>query len=265
MIFCKPAGEARAKRIAALVGAVTLTVSGFVSAQDDTAVSISPDVFNMYLESRIQKPADQATAEETALVREELTDIYLLSDEPRAQALKESPRLKAQIELQTRAMLAQAVATDFITRNSATAEEMRALYDEQITLAPPTEYKARHILVETQSAATDLIAQLEGGADFAELATTNSTGPSGPSGGDLGWFSPDRMVPEFSTAVQALANGEFTKAPVQTQYGWHVILREDSRESPPPPFESVTDALKQQVENEKLRDYILGLRQPAAE
>ena len=111
----------------------------------------------------------------------------------------------------------------------------------------------------------ELVTELEGGADFAELAMANSTGPSAPSGGDLGWFPPERMVPEFSTAVQALGNGEFTKAPVQTQFGWHVILREESRESAPPPYESVTDVLKQQVENQKLQDYMSGLRNTSAE
>jgi peptidyl-prolyl cis-trans isomerase C len=142
---------------------------------------------------------------------------------------------------------------------------MRALYDEQIKLAPPMEFKARHILVETQSEAQALVTELEGGADFAELASAKSTGPSASSGGDLGWFPPDRMVAEFSTAVQGLNNGEFTKTPVQTQFGWHVILREDSRESAPPPYDSVADILKQQVENKKLRDYMSGLRKIAPE
>ena len=137
---------------------------------------------------------------------------------------------------------------------------MQALYDEQIQSAPGQEFKARHILLETQGEAIDVIAQLEGGADFAELAKEKSTGPSGPSGGDLGWFPPDRMVAEFSQAVQELKDGEFSKVPVQTQFGWHVILREESRESVPPPFDSVRDVLKQQVEGQKLQDFIEGLR-----
>jgi peptidyl-prolyl cis-trans isomerase C len=265
MTFCNRAGATRVFRMATLAGAVLLGATGTVWAQANAAVSINPNVFNMYLESRIQKPADQATAEEVALVREELTDIYLLSEVPRAEVLKQSPRLQAQMELQTRGMLAQAVATDFVAGNPATDEEMRALYDEQIKLAPPTEFKARHILVETQAEAIALVAELEGGADFAELASTKSTGPSATSGGDLGWFTPDRMVAEFSTAVSALEDGAFTKTPVQTQFGWHVILREDSRESPPPPYESVADVLKQQVENQKLQAYMIGLRENTPE
>jgi peptidyl-prolyl cis-trans isomerase C len=265
MTFSNRAGAARASGMATLAGAIALAASGVVWAQTDAGVSIDATVFNIYLETRIQKPADQATAEETALVRDELTDIYLLSEEPRAKALKQDPRMQAQMELQSRAMLAQAVATDFVTSNPATDEEMRALYDEQIKLAPPMEFKARHILVETQSEAQALVTELEGGADFAELASAKSTGPSASSGGDLGWFPPDRMVAEFSTAVQGLNNGEFTKTPVQTQFGWHVILREDSRESAPPPYDSVADILKQQVENKKLRDYMSGLRKIAPE
>lgn len=265
MTYSIRAGVTRVSRMAALAGVVALTTSSALWAQADTGVSIDPNVFNMYLESRIQKPADQATPQEVSQVREELTDIYLLSEDPRAEELKQSPRIQAQMELQNRAMLAQAVAADFVSRNSATDEEMRELYDEQIKLAPPTEFKARHILVETQSEAQALVTELEGGADFAELAIAKSTGPSGPSGGDLGWFPPERMVPEFSTAVQALGNGEFTKAPVQTQFGWHVILREDSRESAPPPYESVTDVLKQQVESQKLQDYMSEIRNTSAE
>ena len=261
MTFFSSAGFSSAKRMAALVVAITIALSGAVSAQEDTGGSIDPNVFNMYLESRIQRPAAEATPDQVAAVRDELTDIYLLSDQPRAEELKDDPRLQAQLELQSRAIMAQAVATDFLTRNQATDEEMQALYAEQIKLAPSLEFKARHILVEAQGEAIELITLLEGGADFAELAKERSTGPSGPSGGDLGWFTPDRMVAEFSDAVQTLDDGAFTKIPVQTQFGWHVILREDSREVAPPPYESVRDTLKQQVEQQKLQDYLAGLRE----
>ena len=243
-----------------MAGALILLMSSPLSAQDSNKVEIDPNVFNMYLESVTQQPASQATAVQIEQVRSQLTDIYLLSDQPRAAELKEQPRLKAQLELQTRAMLAQAVATDFLSNNRATDEELQALYAQQVEGSSPMEFKARHILVESQGEAVDIIAQLEDGADFVELAKEKSTGPSGPSGGDLGWFPPDRMVTAFSEAVQSLEDGAYTKEPVQTQFGWHVILREDSRESVPPPFESVRDSLKQQVEGRKLQAYIDSLR-----
>lgn len=252
-------------RAVSVIGAAALILAGSACAQksnetDQKSNEIDPTVFRIYLESRTQQPASQATQEQTEAIRNELTDLYLLSSTPRAAELKEGQEVKARIELQTRAMLAQAVASDFIANNPATEEEMRALYDEQVKQAPPLEFKARHILVETQGEATDIIAQLEDGADFAELAKEKSTGPSGPSGGDLGWFPPERMVAEFSQAVQALADGAYSETPVQTQFGWHVILREDSRESTPPPFESVRDALKQNVEGQKLQEYLASLR-----
>jgi peptidyl-prolyl cis-trans isomerase C len=126
--------------------------------------------------------------------------------------------------------------------------------------APSQQFKARHILVDTQAAAADLITQLDDGADFAELAKEHSTGPTGPNGGDLGWFAPDQMVQPFSQAVAALEDGAHTAEPVQTQFGWHVILREDSRENQPPTLESVRDAIVQRVEQAKFAAYLETLR-----
>jgi len=250
--------------LAGIAGALSLSLAETSLAQSDTGVTFSQDVFNMYLESRTQKPAAQATDQERAAVRSELTDLYLLSEQPRAKELSENPRLKAQIELQTRAIKAQAVATDFLSRNQATEEEIQSAYEDEVANAPKQEFKARHILVPTQSEALDLVTALDGGADFAELAKEKSTGPSGPNGGDLGWFPPERMVPEFSAAVAALSDGAYTKSPIQTQFGWHVILREDSREAAPPTLESVRDVVKQRIEQQKLQNYIESLHSDTA-
>lgn len=248
---------------AALTAVLALLASGPLAAQTIETVNgaeLSADVFNMYLESRIQKPAAQATPTERTRFLDELKDIYLLTTQPSAKALAETPRNKAMIELQTRGILAQAVASDFLEKNAATDAEIQAAYKEQIAISPPQEFKASHILVETQSEANSIVAELEGGANFAELAKTKSTGPSGPNGGDLGWFAPNQMVPPFSQAVAALEDGAFSKTPVQTQFGWHVVLREDSREATPPTLESVRDVVKQRVEQEKLQDYLEELR-----
>jgi peptidyl-prolyl cis-trans isomerase C len=223
-------------------------------------VEIERSVFENYLESRTQKSLAEVTPEERNLVMQELSDIYLLSSQPRAKELAETDRVKAQMELQKRGLLAQTVATDFLSSNTATEDEIFAEYTKQIEQSASEQFKARHILVETQSKAEELIAQLKTGADFAELAKANSTGPSGPSGGDLGWFPPDQMVTPFSEAVVALEDGAFTEEPVQTQFGWHVILREDSRANEPPTLESVRDIVKQQVEALKFQSYLESLR-----
>jgi peptidyl-prolyl cis-trans isomerase C len=223
-------------------------------------VAIDSTVVDMYLQSRIQKPADQATPDERSVVMQELQDIYLLTTQPNAEALASDPQVKAQIELQGRAVIAQAVASDFFSKNQATDAEILAQYEIQLKATPTQQFKARHILVETQAAASDLIVQLDDGADFAELAQQHSTGPTGPNGGDLGWFSPDQMVKSFSDAVAALSDGEYTSEPVQTQFGWHVIMREESRDTQPPTLESVRDTLKQNVEQTKFQEYLEQLR-----
>jgi peptidyl-prolyl cis-trans isomerase C len=223
-------------------------------------VSIDSSIVDIYLESRIQKPAAQATPAEREAVMQEISDIYLITTQPIANELANDTRVKAQSELQYRGILAQAVATDFFSKNQATDEEILDVYQKQIELAPPLQFKARHILVETQAAAESLITQLGEGAEFAELATAHSTGPSGPSGGDLGWFSPEQMVKPFSDAVASMSDGEFTTEPVQTQFGWHVILREESRTNTPPTLESARDIIKQQVEQTKFQEFIAKLR-----
>jgi len=246
------------------IAATTSLALGSIAAAETVAtvngVAIDSALLDMYLESRIQKPAVQASPEERSAVTQELTDIYLLTTQPSAKELENDPLVNAQIELQSRAALAQAVATDFFSKNPATDDEILAEYETQMKSAPTRQFKARHILVETQAAATDLITQLDGGADFAELAQANSTGPTGPSGGDLGWFSPEQMVKPFSDAVTGLADGAHTSEPVQTQFGWHVILREESRDNQPPTLESVRDVLKQRVEQTKFQGYLERLR-----
>ena len=223
-------------------------------------VEIDAATFDFYLESRAQKPLAEITEAERSIVLQELKDIYLLTTQPAAERLAADPRMKAQIELQYRGALAQAVAGDYLAKNPATDEQILAEYESQIKLAPSLQYKARHILVETQSAATDLISELNGGADFQELAKTHSTGPSGPSGGDLGWFSANQMVKPFSDAVMELEDGAYSTAPVQTSFGWHVILREESRANEPPTLESVRDTIKQRVEQANFQKYVEELR-----
>jgi len=263
MIFTKRSIASGTRLPAVVATIVALVSAGPIWAQTATTINgtdVSTDVFNMYLESRTQKAAAEASEQERTAVMEELTDIYLLTTQPRADVLAKNPRTQAQIELQRRGILAQAVAADFLASNQASEDEILNAYKAQTEIAPPLEFKARHILVESQGEATTLIANLEGGSDFAELAKEKSTGPSGPNGGDLGWFGPSQMVAPFSQAVAELKDGECTKAPVQTQFGWHVILREDSREAQPPTLESVRDVVKQRVEQEKLQKYLKDLR-----
>lgn len=237
-------------------------------ANADTIVTVNGKaidnvVFETYAISRTRKPMAEVTTEERDALISELADIYLLSGVAKAAGMDKVPATAAQIELQTMGILAQNAVTDFVTKNPATEVEIKSEYDKQIKLAPAMQYKARHILVATQGEAAAIIKELDGGADFIELAKAKSTGPSGPDGGDLGWFSPGQMVAPFSSAVQALENGAYTKEAVQTEFGWHVIMREDSRATEPRTLESVHDVVKQNLEQGKVQAYIEELRSAA--
>lgn len=141
---------------------------------------------------------------------------------------------------------------------------VKVAYDDYIKDTPTErEISARHILVETEDAARALIAELDGGADFVQLAKDRSTGPSGANGGDLGYFTAGRMVPEFSAVAFALTPGDYTHAPVKTQFGWHVIKVEDERETEQPSFAELEQQLRQQLVRQAYQDLTAELRQGA--
>ena len=142
-------------------------------------------------------------------------------------------------------------------------EDVTAYYDKEIKNGPvEEEVRARHILLDNREAADSVVADLENGADFAALAKERSKGPSGPSGGDLGYFSKQSMVPAFSDAAFKLAAGE-TSPPVQTQFGWHVIRVEDRRNRPVPPLDQVRDQIYQLLISEAQRDIYDEMRAKA--
>jgi peptidyl-prolyl cis-trans isomerase C len=255
---CLP--RARSRLFTAAAGSFCLIVGAAINAEPVKTVNgaaIDSAVLDVYMQNRINKGLNEASPEERDALIAELTDIYLLSTQDSAADLEDDPQVAAQIELQTRA---QAVATKFFAENAVSDEEVLAEYSEQVKMTPPLQYKARHILVPTQGAATDVIEQLDEGANFEQLAKEKSTGPSAPNGGDLGWFAPNQMVAEFSDSVSALDDGAYTKEPVQTEFGWHVILREDSRESEPPPLDSVRDTITQSVQQKKFQAHLENLR-----
>ncbi|MDH4072538.1 MAG: peptidylprolyl isomerase [Gammaproteobacteria bacterium] len=252
--------------------AIGLIAAGLVSANSVVAETIfsvngadvDSAVVDLYFGSRLGNQGGQATPEQREILMGELRDIYILATQPGAEALAGDAEIAAQLDLQARSIIAQAVAQQVLREIDVTDEEMRAEYDVQVALAPKLEFKARHILVPTQSEAVDLIAELDGGTDFEELAKEKSTGPSGPNGGDLGWFSPSQMVAPFSQAVEAMEDGDYSKTPVQTQFGWHVILREDSRDSTPPTYEASVENLRAAVQQRKFQDRLDEMREAAA-
>ncbi|MDT8426903.1 MAG: peptidylprolyl isomerase [Methyloprofundus sp.] len=235
--------------------------------KEDAAASVNGQFISKAALETLTKEVS-ARAQGQAIPKDKLIDELvkrqLLIQEAKNKGLDKSAEIIKRLEMMKGALLSQAAVEDYIKANPVTDADLQAEYDKQIgNVAGGAEYKARHILVKTEDEAKAIIAELDKGADFAELATSKSTGPSKTQGGDLGWFGAAQMVAPFSEAVAKLENGKYTTTPVQTQFGWHVILREDSRQQTPPPFEAVKAQLEPMVQREKLTNYLEALRKGA--
>lgn len=215
------------------------------------------------LEKEIAERAHGQTFPKEKLV-EELVQRELLIQDAQQKQLDKSPEFIAQLDAAKNALLTQASLQNFIKANPVTDEELKAEYDSKVAAEKGLEFKARHILVKTEDEAKKLIAELDKGADFAKLANKHSLdAKESQNGGDLGWFSPAQMVAPFSEAVAALEKGKYTKEPVKTQFGYHVILKEDSRPITPPPLEAVKEQLAPFMQRKKVQGMIESLRKQA--
>lgn len=167
--------------------------------------------------------------------------------------------VQRRLENERRSLVASTVIEQ-IVEEKLTQEALQAAYDEKFASATPDkEFKAAHILVETEDEAKALVAELEGGADFTELAKERSTGPSGPNGGDLGWFGKGMMVPPFEEAVAQLEEGAISK-PVQTQFGWHVIKLNETRLADKPSFDEMKAELESELFNTVIEEELGRLK-----
>jgi peptidyl-prolyl cis-trans isomerase C len=213
---------------------------------------ISRNTFNRYVLGVLDKPAADLPAEQRAELLDNLIRAEVVAADAEKAGLQNRDETRAVMELSRLTVLQRAASEVYLKDRKPTDTELRAEYDVQIAAMPRTQYRARHILVNTKEFAESVIRQLERGAAFDKLAAKESidTG-SKEKGGDLDWATPDRMVAPFAEALKSLKKGEYTHVPVQTQFGWHVIRLEDTRESAPPPFESVKDRLIQIVETRK--------------
>jgi len=192
-----------------------------------------------------------------------LIDITLMVDEGRKEKLQDDPDVKALVT----AYEDQAIREVLLRRqlkDKLSDAALKQKYDEMTkAMKPQEELRASHILVPTEAEAKDIIAQLDKGADFAKLAKDKSKDPGATNGGDLGYFGAGDMVPEFWAAADKLNKGEYTKTPVKSQFGWHVILLTDKRTKPTPTFDQVKDQLKDQVTQEIIAAYLGGLHKAA--
>lgn len=190
-------------------------------------------------------------------------DSRLIAKQAREEGIADEPEVKAQVELVQDMVLEQALLTRRL-QDKITEEALRERYQAMIEDEGAREQvHAKHILVAERSQAEEAIRKLDEGAAFDELAEELSTGPAAEAGGDLGYFSRDDMIPAFSEVAFNLEPGAYSKTPVQTEFGWHVIKVEDRRVVDPPPFEQVQGQLQQQLAMELRAEYVEQLREQA--
>lgn len=196
-------------------------------------------------------------------VLDDLIATELARQEAQKSGLAERQDIKDKLKDFSDKLVLNAWMQDTAASFKFTDEELKAAYDKRVGDTPKFEYKARHILVKTKEEADTLLKELNGGADFAKVAEKASTGPSGPMGGDLGWFSPDSMVPPFAEAVSKMEANTISKEPVQTQFGWHIIKLEEKRDVKLPDLEQIKPQLQRLLEQEKMIAHMRSLRDKA--
>jgi peptidyl-prolyl cis-trans isomerase C len=238
MAACTPKGDQAAGGAAAQKPVATVNGKPLTSAQ-----------FDFFVKTVSGKPADALTAEQRGQVLDTLVRAEVVAQQAEKDGLDKQGDAPASMAMARLQILEQAAMANYLKDRKPTDAELKAEYDTQVAAMPKMQYKARHILVKTKEEADKIIADLKKGAAEQSLDGSKT------NGGDLGWFSPTNMVKPFADAVASLKKGETTSAPVQSQFGWHVIRLDDTRETAPPGFESVKERLGQIVEAKKFKAY----------
>lgn len=226
---------------------------------------ITNEMLRAYVRSQTNGQDIQLTDIQRQAVIKNLVNLELLAEAAHKDGVDRKPEVAADLTMSQNSLLAQAGVAQYMQGHQPTDAQLQAAYQQQVKGADTREYKARHILVSSEDQAKDIIAQLAKGGNFKALAAKYSqdTG-SKANGGELGdWFPGSSMVPEFGAALATLKKGEYTKQPVHSQYGWHVIQLEDERSTTPPSFEQVHDKLVEQMDRKVISDYLDQLRASA--
>lgn len=271
------------QRIIRICGLVALIASSGLSAAEQPAVEttaappsgdtiiatvngqeIPLDLFRSFYAERLRQTNAQNTPQFQNQAFNEFVNILVTAQDAEKAGLEKEKGFETALRLQRLQLLSGFAMRNAATTRMPTDEELQKAYDERYGKGNGNEYKARHILVKTEDEGKKLIDELNGGADFAELAKSKSLGPTGKDGGELPWFGTGQMVQPFTDATVTLKPGEYSKTPVQTQFGWHVILLEEIRESEPPTLEEVKDELTAVLQRDSLAAYVAGLREKAS-
>jgi peptidyl-prolyl cis-trans isomerase C len=260
LVACtKPAGDATKSAEApkataeAAKSAVAATVNG---------KQITQEMLDTFSQAVMGNSPEPATDEQKTQLLDQLINMTLAAQAAEKDGLQKDPKVAGRLDLLRTQILAEAASEKFVESQPVTDADLKAEYDTQVA-GMPKEYKARHILVDDKEKAESIVRDLQAGGDFSKIAAKESKDSSGKAGGDLGWFSPQTMVKPFADAVQALEKGKYTTTPVQSEFGYHVIILDDVRNPDAPKFEDVKPQVEMFVQRKKLQEYLDGLRKTA--
>lgn len=219
----------------------------------------SPTYFDFMLKQRTAQ-GQPDTPELRAAVRDELNTRELLVREAKKQGLDKNPTLKTEMDLTAQTVLVRAYMADYLKAHPVPDDDLRKEYDTIKGQIGDKEYKVRHILVDKEDEAKEIIAALQKGEKFEKLAERSKDTGSKANGGDLDWNAPANFVKPFADAMVALPKGKFTTTPVKSQFGWHVIEVDDIRDAKVPAFEEVKPQLAQRLQGQVVDRYLRDLR-----
>lgn len=219
--------------------------------------------FDYLLKERLATGQQPDSPQLREMIRDELINRELVMREARKKGMDKDPLIKASMELNAQTVLVRAYMQDYVRANQPSDEVLKKDYETIKSQLGDKEYHARHILVDKEDEAKDIIAQLQKGEKFEKLAERSKDPGSKDKGGDLDWAAPSNYVKPFSDAMVALQKGKFTPTPVKTQFGYHVIMLEDVREAKPPSFDEVKPNLTQRAQGIAVEKHLAELRAKA--
>ena len=237
-------------------------LAGLANAQNAAIVNGKPipsDMLDFVLTEQAKRGAPN-TPEVRTSIRERMIQQEVLSQEAVKKGLARKKQFQYQTALTEKAILADSLRQDFFANLTIGDDEMQAAYDNINKMLDGNEYRASHILLEKEEEAREVISQLDAGKSFSELAKEKSKDPgSAVNGGDLDWANPQDFVPEFSEAMVGLEKGSYSKQPVKSQFGYHVILLADVRKLAAPPLEEIKPQLRERLLDQKWEEYVQQL------
>lgn len=220
---------------------------------------ISKADFDQYAQ-QLRGKAKVDTAEASQSLVDQLVMEELLVQQADKEKLADDPQVKQQLQMLQRSVLASTVVRRMLSENTPSDDAIKKEYETAVAAMKGKEYKASHILVDSEDKAKEIIVELKKGGNFAELAKAKSSDGSAANGGDLGWFTPSMMVPPFAQAVAKMEKGKVSETPVQTPFGWHVILLEDVRDATPPTLDELKPQIAQMLQSRTVNDYLGKLK-----